>query len=118
MKKNCGLSGIRANQIQDTHFHSSWSIARIVPFNIYGLMNGLMNGLMSSMGQDRLSRMALMHIHYGMEIDYEQVITMFATNCQKTKMQNDATRPLSFKRTNNSVVTIMLLLLLSSSTKI
>ena len=41
MKKNCGLSGIHANQIQDTHFHSSWSMVRIVPFNIHGLMSSL-----------------------------------------------------------------------------
>ena len=43
MKKNCGLSGIHANQIQDTHFHSSWSMARIVPFNIHGLINEWLN---------------------------------------------------------------------------
>ena len=34
--------------------------------------------LRSTMGQDRLSGLALMHIQYGMQIDYQEVITMFA----------------------------------------
>lgn len=32
----------------------------------------------SSMGQERLSGLALMHIHYGMELDLEEIITTFA----------------------------------------
>ena len=34
--------------------------------------------LRSSMGQERLSGLALMHIQYGIEIDYEEVINIFA----------------------------------------
>ena len=34
--------------------------------------------LRSTMGQDRLSGQALMHIHYWMQIDFQEVITVFA----------------------------------------
>lgn len=30
------------------------------------------------MGQERLSGLALMHIHYGMQIDFEEIVNIFA----------------------------------------
>ena len=34
--------------------------------------------LWSTMGQDRLSGLALMHIQYGMELDLDEIVNLFA----------------------------------------
>ena len=45
--------------------------------------------LRSSMGQERLSGLALMHIQYSMEIDYEEVINIFARKHPRRMMLAD-----------------------------
>ena len=42
-----------------------------------------------SMGQDRLSGLALMHIQYGMEIDYDEVINIFARKHPRRMVLSD-----------------------------
>ncbi|XP_041362001.1 uncharacterized protein LOC121377971 [Gigantopelta aegis] len=43
----------------------------------------------ASMGQERLSSLALLHIHYGHKIDLEQVVNMFASlHPRKLELQN------------------------------
>ena len=47
------------------------------------VLHRLKTYLRSTMGQERLSGLALMHIHYGMQIDFEEVINIFAGRNQR-----------------------------------
>ena len=45
--------------------------------------------LWSSMGQERLSGLALMHVHYGMELDLEEIINIFARKHPRRMVLSD-----------------------------
>ena len=45
--------------------------------------------LRSSMGQERLSGLALMHIHYGMELDLDEIINIFARKRPRRMVLSD-----------------------------
>lgn len=45
--------------------------------------------LRSSMGQERLSGLALMHIHYGMELDLEEIVNIFARKHPRRMVLSD-----------------------------
>ena len=45
--------------------------------------------LRSSMGQERLSGLALMHIHYGMELDLDEIINIFARKHPRRMVLSD-----------------------------
>ena len=48
--------------------------------------------LRSSMGQERLSGLALMHVHYGMELDLEEIINIFARKHPRRMVLSDILR--------------------------
>ena len=48
--------------------------------------------LRSSMGQERLSGLALMHVHYGMELNLEEIIDIFARKHPRRIMLADILR--------------------------
>ena len=53
------------------------------------VLRGLKTYLQSNMGQEHLSGLALMHIHYGMEIDYEEIINIFARKHPRRMVLSD-----------------------------
>ena len=48
--------------------------------------------LRSSMGQEQLSGLALMHVHYGMEFDLEEIINIFARKHPRRMVLSDILR--------------------------
>ena len=45
--------------------------------------------LRSTMGQERLSRLALMHVNYGMELNLEEIINLFASKHGRKMLMSD-----------------------------
>ena len=52
----------------------------------YSTLKNLKTVLCNKMGQERLSSLALMHIHYNLRIDFDDVIDKFKLKCNRTAL--------------------------------